>query len=563
MEKFLFKEKLYLLIVLFLALVISGLSTVSYAQPAQYCAKKNIGDADCRADTTGKSVTILDNAIWYGEFIGNCSNVNLAGCGSDNDTNGYAMDANFNYPGTNYIATDNKVDVFDYAVWIQGFLADTGNTATPTSTPAITNGATITPIITMTPPVGTPTITPTQQPNTGTAFPTAEGFGAQSKGGKGGKVIYVSNLNGSGSGSFRECALATGARTCIFRVAGNINLGGDLIITSPYLTVAGHSAPGDGITFTGGSISIQTHNVIFRYVRSRASFDGIQLRGVNAHDIILDHVTSTWGEDENMSTYTGSNDRVKDVSIQWSIIAEGLTPHSKGLLLGYATNISVHHNLFAHNDERNPRCQVGDIDVVNNAIYNYGGSNGWCDTKHGPVRINYIGNYTKKGPDSVNAPEMKGDSGVAIYAKGNMGPNRTSDSGDEWAVIGGSYTKSSTRFPYIQVTTTSASQAWEQVLAQAGASARLDANGAFVANRDSADTRIVTEARNGTGQLKSSAPSLPTLASGTPYPDADQDGMSDTWETAKGLSVGTADHNGDKDGDSVTNLEEFLGGTTP
>lgn len=563
MEKFLLKEKLHLLIVPFLALVIIGLSTVSYAQPAQYCAKKYIGDADCKADNAGKSITILDNAIWYGEFINNCNTANLAGCGIDNDANGYAMDANFNHPGTNYIATDNKVDVFDYAVWIQGFLADTGSTTTPTSTPAITNGATTTPIITMTPPVGTPTLIPTQPPNTGGAFPGAEGFGAQAKGGRGGKVIYVTNLSGSGAGSFRECALATGARTCIFRVAGTINLGSDLIISSPFLTVAGQSAPGDGIAFTGGTISIQTHNVIMRYIRSRGSFDGIQLRGVEAHDIILDHVTSTWGVDENMSTYTGSNDRVKNVSIQWSIIAEGLTPHSKGLLLGYATNISVHHNLFAHNDERNPRCQGGDIDVVNNAIYNYGGSNGWCDTKHAPVRLNYVGNYTKKGPSSVNASEMRGDSGVTIYAKGNIGPNRTSDSADEWAVVGGSYTKSTTRFPYAQVTTTSATQAWEEVLAQAGASARLDANGSFVSMRDSADARIVTEARNGTGQLKSSPGTMPSLASGTPYPDVDQDGMSDTWETAKGLSVGTADHNGDKDGDSVTNLEEFLGGTTP
>lgn len=556
---FLKKQLYYLFGIFVFTAVVVGLSSISYAQSAQNCAKKNIGDADCKTDSNGKSVTIFDNAVWYSEFIGNCSSSNLAGCGSDADNNGDAMDANFNYPGTSYIATDQKVDVFDYAVWIQGFLADTAGTVTPTG---ITVSATPTQVVT----TGnlSPTLaTTTPQPNNGRAFPEAEGFGAQSKGGKGGKVMYVTNLNGSGAGSFRECAMASGARTCIFRVAGTINLGGDLTITSPYLTVAGHSAPGDGIAFTGGTISIQTHNVIVRYIRTRNSTDGINMISVNAHDIILDHVTSTWGADENMSTYTGSSDRVKNVSIQWSIIAEGLTPHSKGLLLGYATNISLHHNLFAHNDERNPRCQVGDIDVVNNAIYNYGGSNGWCDTKHGPVRLNYVGNYTKKGPSSANAPEMKGDSGVTIYAKGNIGPNRTSDSADEWAAIGGSYTKSSTRFPYVQVTTTSAAQAWEQVLAQAGASARLDANGAFVPNRDSADTRIVTEAKNGTGQLKSSAPALPTLAAGTPYPDADQDGMSDTWESAKGLAVGTADHNGDKDGDGVTNLEEFLGGTTP
>lgn len=548
----------------FILIFISAfLATKIFAQPAQYCAKKYIGDADCKSDSSGKAVTILDNAIWYSEFIGGCSSANIVGCSNDTDGNGYAMDANFNYPGTSYISTDNKVDVFDYAVWIQGFLADTGGAVSPTITPVVTSGITPSTTISVTPTIGMTTITPTQAPATGAAFPEAEGFGAQSRGGRGGKVIYVSNLNGSGAGSFRECALSSGARTCIFRVTGTINLGGDIIISNPFLTVAGQSAPGDGIAFTGGTISIRTNNVIMRYFRTRNSTDGINMIGVEAHDIMLDHITSTWTVDENMSTYTGSNDRVKNVSVQWSLLAEGLAPHSKGILLGYATNISIHHNLFAHNQERNPRCQVGDIDVVNNVIYNYGASNGWCDTKHGPVRLNYIANYTKKGLDSAEAPEMRGDAGVTIYAKGNLGPHRTSDTGDEWSVVGGSYTKSTTQFPYAKVTTTSAAQAYAQVLAQAGASARLEANGTFVSMRDSFDTRVINDVKNGTGRIVSIPGTMPTLASGTPYPDADQDGMSDTWESVKGLSVGTADYNGDKDGDTVTNLEEFLGGTTP
>lgn len=412
-----------------------------------------------------------------------------------------------------------------------------------------------------------------------TAFPTAEGFGAQSKGGRGGRVMQVINLNGSGAGSFRECVLATVPRTCVFRVGGTINLGSELIISSPYLTVAGQTAPGDGITFTGGTISIRTHNVIFRYIRSRGSLDGINMISVQAHDIVLDHVTSTWGADENMSSYTGSADKVKNVSIQWSIIAEGLTPHSKGLLLGYATNISVHHNLFAHNDERNPRCQSGNIDIVNNVIYNYGASNGWCDTKSGAVQVNYIGNYTKTGPDSAKKPEIQADSTgypIQVYVKGNIGPNRTGDTEDEWKVLAGSgYTKASTRFPFVPVTTMSALQAYEQVLSSAGTSGRLNEDGVLVVNRDGnttpakGDTRLVNDVRNGTGRLvnsTSAAGGLPQLSPGTPYSDSDNDGMSDTWETTHygSLSTGSATvSTSDADGDGYTDLEEFLNETDP
>ncbi|CAN5122882.1 hypothetical protein BH09PAT1_BH09PAT1_0930 [soil metagenome] len=130
-----------------------------YAQ--SYCAKKNIGDADCKADTSGKYVNILDYAIWYGESINGCSSTALTGCGSDADTNGSAMDANFNFPGTNYIATDNKVDIFDYSVWIQGFLVDIPTSVSPTIQPTSQPTTTITAMVT---PTLQPTDTITTQP---------------------------------------------------------------------------------------------------------------------------------------------------------------------------------------------------------------------------------------------------------------------------------------------------------------------------------------------------------------------------------------------------------------
>ncbi|CAN5115939.1 hypothetical protein BH09PAT2_BH09PAT2_06310 [soil metagenome] len=126
-----FKLGLFAIFIALLFLYFIPLSSSLFAQTT--CPKKNIGDADCVADPGGRFINILDYSIWYSEFINNCSSTNLAGCGADSDHDGSAMDANFNFPGTNYISTDNKVDVFDYAVWIQGFLAQNNQTVTPTT----------------------------------------------------------------------------------------------------------------------------------------------------------------------------------------------------------------------------------------------------------------------------------------------------------------------------------------------------------------------------------------------------------------------------------------------
>ena len=204
------------------------------------------------------------------------------------------------------------------------------------------------------------------------AFPGAAGFGANALGGRGGRALMVTNLNDSGPGSLRAAIEAEGPRTVIFRVAGTIELKTRIDIANPYITIAGQTAPGGGITlkidpnYTRSPLRILTHDVILRYIRSRpgpstAESDILDALTIpSGHDIIVDHCSFSWATDEVVNTW---ND-VHDITIQWSIISEGLNdsthpkgPHSKGMLIGSegAERISVHHNLFAHNRKRNPK----------------------------------------------------------------------------------------------------------------------------------------------------------------------------------------------------------------
>ncbi|MEM7034013.1 MAG: pectate lyase, partial [Chloroflexota bacterium] len=230
------------------------------------------------------------------------------------------------------------------------------------------------------------------------AFPGAEGGGAWSLGGRGGRVIEVTNLKDSGSGSLRAALEASGPRIVVFRVGGTIELKELIIIRNPYLTIAGQTAPGDGITLKDNGIRIMTHNVIVRYMRFRPGDDskaeGIDVDGINitnrpddkndkdamVHDIILDHVSVSWAIDKNIGVWNSRPEinEIENITIQWSIISEGLAnnrhyegEHSKGVLIGeYSNNVSMHHNLFAHNTARNPKVKGGSAEVINNVVYN-------------------------------------------------------------------------------------------------------------------------------------------------------------------------------------------------
>jgi pectate lyase len=201
------------------------------------------------------------------------------------------------------------------------------------------------------------------------AFPTAEGFGAYSLGGRGGDVYTVSNINDSGEGSLREgIQSATGPRTIVFAVSGLIKLKSTLKVDKDYITIAGQTAPGDGICLRDACFQISADHVIVRYIRSRlgdeAGREADAISITSGYNIIMDHCSASWSVDECFSCSTGDKDKIDSVTVQWSIISEALNnsihekgSHSYGALIRgcYGAKYSYHHNLFAHNRSRNPR----------------------------------------------------------------------------------------------------------------------------------------------------------------------------------------------------------------
>jgi|GEM_PF-482971 len=407
------------------------------------------------------------------------------------------------------------------------------------------------------------------------AFPGAEGYGALAKGGRGGKVIKVTNLNDSGAGSLRSCVDASGARTCIFEVGGTIVLKSSLSVKNPYLTIAGQTAPGDGITIANQVFSVDANDVIIRYVRMRLGHassnpsNGDPLRVGRVQNVILDHLSLSWSTDEVFDNY-GDN-----ITLQWSIISEALNCstnskgcHSKGvLLIEYGNQISLHHNLLAHNVDRNFMAKNGTIQFVNNVIYNPLNATVFAvSPSTSSVNVDIIGNFYKEGSQKLNNTEIVLHDGslgpVRLFYNGNLGKNRQDYSQPESKLLQGFKDEniSSTRLtnPKIDVTATTAQTAFEEVLASAGNSKPF---------RDSVDSRIVKDARYGSGKIINSEAEVggwPILRNGTPQKDSDNDGMSDEWEDRyKFNKDDISDGSKDADGDGYTNLEEYLNSTFP
>jgi len=419
------------------------------------------------------------------------------------------------------------------------------------------------------------------------AFPGAEGFGSMTPGGRGGQVYVVTNLNDSGPGSFREACEASGPRIVVFAVGGEILLHRAIVVTNPYLTIAGQTAPGGGITIRNDGTSeedtliIQTHDVIIRYIRSRPGPSDEPTTGCDAlsfetgsYNVIADHCSLSWDVDETFELWPDPH----DVTLQWSIVSESLHCsthalgcHSKGMLLGTegAYNISVHHCLLAHHDERNPRVgNSGLVDFVNNVIYNPV-TMGHLTNQFVTQPINYVGNYVKWGPNSEAYDpwgqerfELFGwDTGLgfSIYVQDNIGPHRPDDSYPEDAVVepDDRVWVTTTRHPAPPVTTYSATENFNFVLARAGCTRPY---------RDPVDSRIVSEVLTGTGHIiddPSEVGGYPALPTGTPRLDTDGDGMPDDWEDCHGLDKNDpSDSAGDRDGDGYTNIEEWFNSLT-
>ena len=323
------------------------------------------------------------------------------------------------------------------------------------------------------------------------AFPGAEGAGANATGGRGGDVYHVTNLNDAGAGSLRNGILtARGPRTIVFDVSGTIMLASALRIDKPDMTIAGQTAPGEGITIGGWTVvATQTRNVIIRYLRVRAgdvncpAMQGDAVWIDRSTDIIVDHISTSWSVDETLSVSDSER-----VTVQWSLITESLNTacHEKGdhgygsLLRGGAGTLTFHHNLYAHHRSRNPR--LGDdvgLDFVNNVIYDAGGEVGYSgEAVEGKPRLNYVNNYVVAGPSTTASRRARaflgGSTNTLIWQAGNLidgNLNKVRDGTNTgWAMFAGEYTRQASRFDFPGVRTDSADEAYARVLASAGQS---------------------------------------------------------------------------------------------
>jgi hypothetical protein len=404
------------------------------------------------------------------------------------------------------------------------------------------------------------------------AFPGAEGFGAFATGGRGGDVYHVTSLADAGAGSLRHgVETARGARTIVFDRSGTIFLRSELEIDRPFLTLAGQSAPGDGVTVAGfGTRITGTHDVIVRYLRFRPGdincpeFQDDALSVVDSRDVIIDHVSASWSVDETLSVT-----RSDRVTVQWSIIAESLNAscHEKGLH-GYGSllrwgkgGLSFHHNLFAHHASRNPR--IGDdldLDFVNNVVYDWGSEAGYSGpASEGSPRLNYVANTLVAGPstrvDKRDVAFNGGSDRIGIYQSGNQidadprGAHAPVPGG--WELFSGECAARKERLAFPHVETEDAQSGYLRVLQGAGASRA----------RDAADRAVVRSVLAKTGGLIDSQKQVggwPHLATRRPPTDADGDGIPDAWEAANGLNPRDPADGASLASGGLSNLETYL-----
>ena len=416
------------------------------------------------------------------------------------------------------------------------------------------------------------------------AFPGAEGLGSATIGGRGGQIIEVTNLNDNGPGSFREAVETAGPRIVIFRTGGIIQLESSIEITEPLITIAGQTAPGDGIMFRDADIKIQTNDVILRGIRVRigdenqaSDWDGIliQAREGEVFNVIVDHCSVSWSIDEALSTI-GSGGGIHDITFSWNIVSEALHnshhsdgSHSKGMLLSKndVSLVSVHHNLFAHNDDRNPKIGLDvSAEVVSNVVYNFRSG-----TRLDPgAHANVIGNLYKVGLDTeetqlgmptrgVSIAPLDGFPDIQAYVLNNIGPGRETNTGDEWLITNGDDAQVHRSFDPVAAFTPSGitSEPIEDLM-----DVLLDNVGALAPHRDLVDERVIQSVIDCDGRIIDSQDDVggwPTMNEGTAPADTDGDGMPDTWENDHGLDLNDpSDGNTDRLGDGYTNVEEYI-----
>jgi len=455
------------------------------------------------------------------------------------------------------------------------------------------------------------------------AFPGAEGGGAFTPGGRGGKIFVVTSLEDSGKGTFREACEAVGARTIVFNVSGIIKLKKRISMRAPYVTIAGQTAPGDGICIAGETLEIDTHDVIIRHMRFRRGETDVTRRddalgGNPIGNIIVDHCSVSWGLDENISLYRhqfAANDKSKleklpacNITIQNTISSEGLDTynHAFGSTIG-GLNSTFMRNLWADNISRNASIGMyGDFNFVNNVIFNW-----WNRSLDGGdyrSMFNIINNYFKPGPitptdQPIRYRILKPESGYMkpktygrAYVDGNYIVGSPEVTKDNWN--GGiqledqseaetknylELIKQPKPFSMPNITIMKAEEAYEFVLNNVGA---------ILPKRDAVDERIIKQVRTGKIEAKDGLENAigkefikrrlpadsykkgiitnPNQVGGYPeykgkaYKDSDNDGIADAWEKKFGLNPNDAsDANKDANGDGYTNIEKYFNNIDP
>ena len=429
------------------------------------------------------------------------------------------------------------------------------------------------------------------------AFPGAEGFGKYTTGGRGGKVMIVSNLNDNGPGSFREAVSDKNPRIVVFSVSGTIHLLTKLNILGN-CTIAGQSAPGDGICIADKNVALAGDNIIVRYMRFRMGdrYENIGMvdgagsddafGGTHRNSIIIDHCSMSWSEDEVFSVYAGDS-----TTLQWNMIYEPLNysyhfetgdkdfeHHGYGGIWG-GRHLTAHHNLFAHCNNRNPRfdgirnAPEENVDYRNNVIYNWG-SNSIYAGEGGYYNI--VNNYFKYGPSTnknvksriVNPGKTDKIPYGKYYVAGNFveeAPDVTKD--NSLGVITGKdntdkgLASTDKALISVEINTEAALKAFENVMKFGGASKK----------RDTLDERIINDVRNRKGGFidvqgnyphgtayEKTVNAWPTLKSLTAPIDSDKDGMPDAWEKENGLDANSADASLYTINKSFTNIEVYL-----
>jgi pectate lyase len=404
--------------------------------------------------------------------------------------------------------------------------------------------------------------------------------------------------------------MASGARTCVFRVSGTIELVTTLDIRNPYITIAGQTSPG-GIQLSGrrknydGIINVFTHDVVIRYLKTRHGYNascssatcGANIAVYAGSNIVIDHNTVQWNKDEGISIWaTSSSSPVgSNITISYNIMAEGLDPHSTASITGASsnakadlmTNIDFYGNLIMNDSHRNPLLKNKSTKFVNNIIYNpsYKGN-----SFVGGIIVDVINNIFKRGPmtsasiyeiqgAAINGNSSNGD--PSIYMSGNVGWHQPVSTGDQWLMAADSTSengiqtfpltmsrKRSTSYTFTgshPITAIPTASVENTVLPIVGAGRRVTCDGSWQSVRDSQETKLIAQYTDNTGitappTSETQVGGFPSITGAASCADTDHDGMPDIWEVAHGFNPDSAADRNTVAANGYTNVENYLNG---